>query len=185
MTRAAAIPREQREAPVPMKHDEDCYAPVTSCVHTHTADCYPADPAGGTEAAPEDDPAAPAEPAACAHVCSAESGVHHPGPWTATISMTRPAAMPRLWRDPLRLCLRALRFPGGAVSWNRPSRRGPNRLNRTRSRPNPPRSRLSREGTEPGETEPEPEAECLCARTLHGGPRQRGLPGVFGRGART
>ena len=58
--------------PCAHEHGEDCYVQVTNCVHTHTADCFPA------ESAPED-PAAPAEPAAaeptaCNHVCSAESG---------------------------------------------------------------------------------------------------------------
>lgn len=58
--------------PCAHEHGEDCYVQVTNCVHTHTADCFPA------ESTPED-PAAPAEPAAaeptaCNHVCSAESG---------------------------------------------------------------------------------------------------------------
>ncbi len=54
------------------QHTEDCYTLVTSCVHAHTADCYPAgsvsgnmaDPSGSTED----------EPTECAHVCSEESG---------------------------------------------------------------------------------------------------------------
>ena len=64
--------------PCAHEHGEDCYAQVTSCVHQHGPECYPAEPAGSTETAPED-PAAPAEPAAaeptaCPHVCSEESG---------------------------------------------------------------------------------------------------------------
>ena len=64
--------------PCAHEHSEDCYAPVTNCVHQRGPACYPADPAGGTENAPEA-PAAPAEPAAakptaCTHVCSVESG---------------------------------------------------------------------------------------------------------------
>lgn len=29
-------------------HGQACYAPVTNCVHTHTADCYPAESAPRT-----------------------------------------------------------------------------------------------------------------------------------------
>lgn len=54
------------------QHTEDCYTLVTSCVHEHTAACYPADSVSGNMAAPsgqtED------KPTECTHVCSEESG---------------------------------------------------------------------------------------------------------------
>ena len=49
------------ETPCTHEHDEDCYTLVTNCVHEHTAECYP----------PEQEEA---EPAACTHVGTEESG---------------------------------------------------------------------------------------------------------------
>ena len=70
-------------SPCTHQHSEECYHEVTSCTHEHTKDCYPAGnssiPEDGTtssedEEAPEATPSEPAEPTACSHVCSEESG---------------------------------------------------------------------------------------------------------------
>ena len=71
------------ESPCTHEHSEDCYTEVTSCTHEHTGDCYPASdssiPEDGTTSsedteAPEVAPSEAAEPTACSHVCSEESG---------------------------------------------------------------------------------------------------------------
>lgn len=71
------------ESPCTHQHSEECYHEVTSCTHEHTPDCYPAEdssiPEDGTASsedteAPEVTPSEPAEPTACSHVCSEESG---------------------------------------------------------------------------------------------------------------
>ena len=67
------------ESPCTHEHSEDCYTEVTSCTHEHTGECYPASdssiPEDGTTSS-EDEPVLPeaAEPTACSHVCSVESG---------------------------------------------------------------------------------------------------------------
>ena len=70
-------------SPCTHEHSEECYTRVTSCIHEHTGDCYPASdssiPEDGTTSsedteAPEVTPSEPAEPSACSHVCSVESG---------------------------------------------------------------------------------------------------------------
>lgn len=71
------------ESPCTHQHSEECYHEVTSCTHEHTRDCYPAEdssiPEDGTTSsedteAPEVAPSEAAEPTACSHVCSEESG---------------------------------------------------------------------------------------------------------------
>ena len=70
-------------SPCTHEHSEECYTRVTSCIHEHTGDCYPASdssiPEDGMTSsedteAPEVTPSEPAEPTACSHVCSVESG---------------------------------------------------------------------------------------------------------------
>lgn len=67
------------ESPCTHEHSEDCYTEVTSCTHEHTGECYPTSdssiPEDGTTSS-EDEPVLPeaAEPTACSHVCSVESG---------------------------------------------------------------------------------------------------------------
>ena len=66
-------------SPCTHEHSEECYTKVTSCTHEHTKDCYPAGnssiPEDGTTSS-EDEPVLPeaAEPTACSHICSEESG---------------------------------------------------------------------------------------------------------------
>ena len=82
------------ESPCTHEHSEDCYTEVTSCTHEHTGECYPASdssiPEDGTTSSedesvedtmPSDDESGKdttlpedAEPTACSHVCSEESG---------------------------------------------------------------------------------------------------------------
>ena len=71
------------ESPCTHEHSEECYHEVTSCTHEHTPDCYPAEdssiPEDGTASSedtevPKVTPSEPAEPTACSHVCSEESG---------------------------------------------------------------------------------------------------------------
>lgn len=82
------------ESPCIHEHSEDCYTEVTSCTHEHTRECYPASdssiPEDGTTSSedesvedtmPSDDESGKdttlpedAEPTACSHVCSVESG---------------------------------------------------------------------------------------------------------------
>ena len=59
-------------SPCTHEHDEDCYALVTECVHEHTAECYPAQSVSENTATPSE--TEEAEPTACTHVCSEESG---------------------------------------------------------------------------------------------------------------
>ena len=67
------------ESPCTHEHSGDCYTEVTSCTHEHTRECYPASdssiPEDGTTSS-EDESVLPeaAEPTACSHVCSVESG---------------------------------------------------------------------------------------------------------------
>ena len=60
------------EIPCSHEHDEDCYKPVTECVHERTAECCPAESVSENTAAPSE--AEKAEPTACTHICSEESG---------------------------------------------------------------------------------------------------------------
>ncbi len=60
------------ESPCTHEHDEDCYKLVTECVHEHTAECYPEESVSENTATPSE--AEEAEPTACTHVCSEESG---------------------------------------------------------------------------------------------------------------
>ena len=82
------------ESPCTHEHSGDCYTEVTSCTHEHTRECYPASdssiPEDGTTSSedesvedtmPSDDESGKdttlpedAEPTACSHVCSVESG---------------------------------------------------------------------------------------------------------------
>ena len=54
------------------EHTEDCYKLVTSCVHEHTAECYSAEIVSENTATPSQPEEA--DPTACTHVCSEESG---------------------------------------------------------------------------------------------------------------
>ena len=60
------------EIPCSHEHTEDCYTLVTECVHEHTAECYPAESVSENTATPSEPEEA--EPTACTHVCSEESG---------------------------------------------------------------------------------------------------------------
>lgn len=60
------------EIPCSHEHTEDCYTLVTECVHEHTAECYPAQSVSENTATPSQPEEA--EPTACTHVCSEESG---------------------------------------------------------------------------------------------------------------
>ena len=60
------------EIPCAHEHDEDCYTLVTECVHEHTTECYPAESVSENTATPSE--AEEAEPTACTHVCTEESG---------------------------------------------------------------------------------------------------------------
>ena len=60
------------EIPCSHEHTEDCYTLVTSCVHEHGPECYPAESVSENTATPSEPEEA--EPTACTHVCSEESG---------------------------------------------------------------------------------------------------------------
>ena len=60
------------EIPCSHEHTEDCYTLVTECVHEHTAECYPAESVSENTATPSEP--GEAEPTACTHECSKESG---------------------------------------------------------------------------------------------------------------
>ena len=60
------------EIPCTHEHDEDCYKHVTECVHEHTAECYPEESVSENTATPSEPEEA--EPTACTHECSEESG---------------------------------------------------------------------------------------------------------------
>ena len=60
------------EIPCAHEHDGDCYTLVTECVHEHTAECYPAESVSENTATPSEPEEA--EPTACTHVCTEESG---------------------------------------------------------------------------------------------------------------
>lgn len=60
------------EIPCSHEHTEDCYTLVTECVHEHTAECYPAESVSENTATPSEPEEA--EPTACTHECSEESG---------------------------------------------------------------------------------------------------------------
>lgn len=67
------------ESPCTHEHSEDCYTKVTSCTHEHTGECYPASdssiPEDGTTSSEDESVLSEAaEPTACSHVCSEESG---------------------------------------------------------------------------------------------------------------
>ena len=59
-------------SPCSHEHTEDCYTLVTECVHEHTAECYPTESVSENTAIPSEPEEA--EPTACTHVCSEESG---------------------------------------------------------------------------------------------------------------
>lgn len=59
-------------SPCTHEHDEDCYQLVTECVHEHSPECYPAESVSENTATPSQPEEA--EPMACTHVCSGESG---------------------------------------------------------------------------------------------------------------
>lgn len=59
-------------SPCSHEHTEDCYTLVTECVHEHTAECYPTESVSENTATPSEPEEA--EPTACTHVCSEESG---------------------------------------------------------------------------------------------------------------
>ncbi len=59
-------------APCNHQHTDECYTFVTECVHEHTEDCYPAEGVSDNTATPSETDEA--EPTACTHVCSEESG---------------------------------------------------------------------------------------------------------------
>lgn len=59
-------------SPCSHEHTEDCYTLVTECVHEHTAECYPAESVSENTATPSEP--GEAEPTACTHECSEESG---------------------------------------------------------------------------------------------------------------
>ena len=59
-------------SPCSHEHTEDCYTLVTECVHEHTTECYPAESVSENTATPSEPEEA--EPTACTHVCSEESG---------------------------------------------------------------------------------------------------------------
>ena len=152
-------------------HGQACYAPVTNCVHTHTAECYPA------ESAPED-PAAPAEPAeaeptACAHVCREESGCI-----TQVLNCQHAHDMacgyaPAVEGTPCGyVCELCHSQEGGeaedtapapeetAPEETEPTEPGPEETEPEETAPTEPDPEL----TAPEPTEPAPEAECLCAQ---------------------
>ena len=142
-------------------HGQACYAPVTNCVHTHTAECYPA------ESAPED-PAAPAEPAeaeptACAHVCREESGCI-----TQVLNCQHAHDMacgyaPAVEGTPCGyVCELCHSQEGGEAEDTAPApeETEPEPTEPTEPDPEP----TEPEPTEPEPTEPAPEAECLCAQ---------------------
>lgn len=60
------------EIPCTHEHTEYCYTLVTECVHEHTAECYPAESVSENTATPSEPEEA--EPTACTHECSEESG---------------------------------------------------------------------------------------------------------------
>ena len=59
-------------APCNHQHTDECYTFVTNCVHEHGADCYPTEGVSDNTATPSETDKA--EPTACTHVCSEESG---------------------------------------------------------------------------------------------------------------
>ena len=58
--------------PCTHEHTDDCYTLVTECVHEHSPECYPAESVSENTATPSQPEEA--EPMACTHVCSGESG---------------------------------------------------------------------------------------------------------------
>ena len=59
-------------SPCTHEHDEDCYQLVTECVHEHSPECCPAQSVSENTATPSQPEEA--DPTACTHVCSEESG---------------------------------------------------------------------------------------------------------------
>ncbi len=56
------------------EHTEDCYALTKNCVHEHTLECYPQTTGTGTVSGNDVMEVVEAQPTACTHVCSEESG---------------------------------------------------------------------------------------------------------------
>ena len=59
-------------SPCAHEHTEDCYKLMTSCVHEHGPECYSAESVSENTATPSQPEEA--DPTACTHVCSEESG---------------------------------------------------------------------------------------------------------------
>lgn len=56
------------------EHTEDCYTPVKKCIHEHDESCYPVLEGSVSENTATSSEAEKAQPTACTHACSKESG---------------------------------------------------------------------------------------------------------------
>ena len=56
------------------EHTQGCYTLTKNCVHEHTSDCYPQTTGAGTVSGNDVMEVVEAQPTACTHVCSEESG---------------------------------------------------------------------------------------------------------------
>ena len=56
------------------EHTEDCYTPVKKCIHEHDESCYPVLEGSVSENTATPSEAEEAQPTACTHECSEESG---------------------------------------------------------------------------------------------------------------
>ena len=56
------------------EHTEDCYTPVKKCIHEHDESCYPVLEGSVSENTATSSEAEKAQPTACTHECSKESG---------------------------------------------------------------------------------------------------------------
>ena len=56
------------------EHSEDCYTPVEKCIHKHDESCYPVLEGSVSENTATPSEAEKAQPTACTHACSEESG---------------------------------------------------------------------------------------------------------------
>ena len=56
------------------EHTEDCYTPVEKCIHKHDESCYPVLEGSVSENTATPSEAEEAQPTACTHKCSEESG---------------------------------------------------------------------------------------------------------------
>ena len=56
------------------EHTEDCYTPVEKCIHKHDESCYPVLEGSVSENTATSSEAEEAQPTACTHECSEESG---------------------------------------------------------------------------------------------------------------